>query len=145
MDNSLKNILSLLRISLGGVFIYAGITKILNTEWSAAGYLENAKSFTDFYAWLASPEHIEIVNILNEWGLLLIGIGLLFGIATKYASIAGIILMLLYYFPILDFPYVGDHSFLVDDHIIYALLLVLIIKTKAGKFNSLSSLKFSNN
>ncbi|MEK7098213.1 MAG: hypothetical protein AAB906_05185, partial [Patescibacteria group bacterium] len=47
--------LFLLRISLGWLFFWAGITKVLNPTWSAAGYLQGAKTFADFYQWLATP------------------------------------------------------------------------------------------
>ena len=38
-------------------------------------------------------------------------------------------MMLLYYFPGLDFPYI-DHGFIVDQHIIYIFLFALIASTK---------------
>lgn len=41
--------LFLLRISIGWLMFYAGITKVLNPEWSAAGYLKGAKTFVVFY------------------------------------------------------------------------------------------------
>ena len=49
--------------------------------------------------------------------------------------------MALYYLPILNFPYVGDHSFLVDEHVIYALALWLLIKTDAGKYKGMDGKK----
>lgn len=112
-----------LRLLLGWVFLYAGITKIFDETWTAAPYLENATTFPQLFAWLASPDVIGIVNILNEWGLALIGLALILGFANKLATGAGIFLMILYYLPVLDFPYVGGHSFLVDEHIIYIVIL----------------------
>ena len=40
--------------------------------------------------------------------------------------------MLLYYFPILNFPYVGERYFLVDQHIVFALILILFASINAG-------------
>ena len=58
----------LLRVGLGSLFFYAGITKVMNPDWSAAGYLANAKTFPSLYQWLASAGNIGWVNFVNEWG-----------------------------------------------------------------------------
>ncbi len=124
--------LFILRISLGWLFFYAGITKILNPEWSAEGYLKGAKTFAGFYQWLASSSILPVTNFMNEWGLTLLGVSLILGIGVRLSSILGVILMLLYYLPILDFPYPNPHSFLVDEHIIYILVLLLFAGLRAG-------------
>lgn len=131
-----KNITSLLvigRVLIGWLFLYAGITKIINPNWSAAGYIKGAKTFSGFYEFLLQPNVLPIVNFLNEWGLTLIGAALILGIFVRYAGVLGAILMLLYYFPILNFPYVGDHSYLVDEHIIYAVFLLILAGMNAGR------------
>ena len=111
---------------------YAGITKILNPEWSAAGYLANAKTFAGFYAWLLQPGFLPVINFINEWGLTFLGISLLLGVFVRLSSVLGAVLMLLYYFPVLDFPYL-EHAFLVDDHIIYAAALLFFASVRAGR------------
>lgn len=123
----------LTRISMGWLIFYAGITKVLNPDWTAAGYLSGAKTFSSLYLWLASPEMIGITNFLNEWGLTLIGLSLIFGIFVRFSAPWGALLMILYYFPVLDFPYPNSHAFIVDDHIIYALLLLLLGALRAGR------------
>ena len=125
--------LFLLRISLGWMFFWAGITKVLDPTWSAEGYLKGAKTFIGFYQWLISPNILPIVNFVNEWGLTLLGISLILGVGVRLSSILGVALMALYYFPILDFPYPNPHSFLVDEHIIYALVLLLFANLRAGR------------
>jgi len=125
--------LFLLRVSLGWMFFYAGITKILNPEWSAVGYLKGAKTFAGFYQFLTQPGILPITNFVNEWGLTLLGISLIFGVFVRLSSILGAALMLLYYFPILDFPYPNAHSFIIDEHIIYALALILLAAWRAGR------------
>src|SRR3989338_8245125 len=97
-------VLFVLRITIGWYFFYAGITKVLNPDWSAAGYLNNAKTFPEFYQWLASASNIGWVNFLNEWGLTLVGIAFIFGVFTRWASLGGVLLMIMYYFPVLQFP-----------------------------------------
>ena len=125
--------LFVLRFALGWFFFYAGITKVLNPAWSAAGYLKGAKTFSGFYLWLTNPDILPLVDFINEWGLTLLGISLIFGVFVRLSSISGAILMLLYYFPILKFPYAGDHAFLVDEHIIYTLALFFFAASRAGR------------
>ena len=126
-------ILAALRIALGWLMLYAGLVKVFNPNWSAAGYLQNAKTFTDFYQWLTQPNILPVINFINEWGLFLLGISLMLGIGVRLSSVLGAALMLLYYFPILDFPYPNPHSFIVDEHIIYALVLLLFAAMRAGR------------
>jgi len=128
MDQS-KNSILWLRLAIGWLFFYAGITKVLDPNWSSEGFIKGAKTFSNFYSWLALSNNINWVNFLNEWGLTLIGVTLILGVAIRWASYAGILLMILYYLPGLQFPYV-DHGFLVDQHIIYILIFHLIIKNK---------------
>ncbi|MDO8482567.1 MAG: DoxX family protein [bacterium] len=129
----------LLRITLGWMFFWAGITKVLDPTWSAAGYLKGAKSFVGFYEWLASPAMLPMTNFVNEWGLTLLGVSLILGIGVRLSSVFGAVLMLLYYIPILDFPYPNTHSFIVDEHIIYISALLLLGSLRAGRVWGLES------
>lgn len=133
MTRTQKISLFLLRVGMGWVFFYAGITKVLNPAWSAEGYLRGAKTFTGFYMWLASPAVLPYTNFLNAWGLTLLGVALLVGCVVRWASWAGIALMFLYWFPILVFPHPNPNSFLVDEHIMYALVLWVLGTYSAGK------------
>lgn len=125
--------LFLLRISMGWMFFYAGITKILDPEWTSAGYLADPAMFQNFYAWLVSPEILPITNFLNEWGLTLLGVALILGAFVRTSAFLGAILMVLYYFPILQYPYPNAHSYIVDDHIVYALALLVLAVFHAGR------------
>ena len=125
--------LFLLRISLGWLMFYAGITKVLDPSWSAAGYLAGAKTFAGFYNWLLQPNILPAVNLLNEWGLTLLGVSLILGLFVRLSSVLGMTLMFLYYLPILQFPYPNPHSYIVDEHIIYILVLLFFIASKAGR------------
>lgn len=133
----------LLRLSLGWLFLYAGITKLADPNWSAAGYLQGAKTFTAFYHWFLQPEILPTVNFLNEWGLTLIGISLLLGVFVRLASISGAVLMLLYYFPALDGAYPNAHSFIIDEHLIYFAAFLLLAAFRAGRIFGLE--KFCSN
>ena len=133
MTNIQKLFLFLLRVSMGWLFFYSGITKVLDPQWSAAGYLKGAKTFAGFYQWLISPGILPILNFVNEWGLTLLGVSLILGIGVRVSSVLGAVIMIGYYLPALDFPYPNPHSFLVDEHIIYALALLLLGSLRAGR------------
>ncbi|TSC89179.1 MAG: DoxX protein [Parcubacteria group bacterium Gr01-1014_3] len=132
MDKVTKLAIAALRITLGWFMFYAGITKVLDPAWSAAGYLNSAKTFTGLFQWFASPEILPAINFINEWGLTLLGVSLILGVFVRLSSVLGAVLMMLYYFPVLEFPYVG-HGFLIDDHIIYALVLAYFAAAKVGR------------
>ena len=122
-----------LRLTLGWMMLYAGITKVLNPEWSAAGFLNSAKTFPEFYAWFAQPHILPYTNLLNEWGLTIVGAMLILGIGVRLASVLGVAFMLLYYFPPLEFPYPNTHAYVVDEHIIYAFGFLVLWTLRAGR------------
>ena len=132
MSHTARIMLTALRIALGWMFFYAGITKVLNPTWTAEGFLRNAKAFPEFFHWFALPANIGWVNFMNEWGLTLLGVALILGIGVRLASILGIVLMALYYFP-LGLPKPNATSYLVDQHVIYALVLAFFIAVRAGR------------
>lgn len=133
MNNFQKKIVFILRVVLGWLFLYAGLDKVLNPSWSAGGYLNAAKNFHGFYAWLASPSLIPVINFVNEWGLVLLGVSLILGIFVRWSSVLGVVLMLLYYFSAGQFPFPDANSLLVDEHIIYSGVLILMYSFDAGK------------
>jgi thiosulfate dehydrogenase [quinone] large subunit len=133
MTQAQKVTLLLLRLSLGWLFFYSGITKVLNPDWTAAGYLQGAKTFGGLYQWFLQPEVLPVVNFLNEWGQLLLGIALILGVFVRLSGVVGALLMLLYYLPVLEFPYIGKTAFLVDEHVVYALALLVLAAFRAGR------------
>lgn len=123
-----------LRISMGWLLLYAGFSKITNPEWSAAGFLKSAETFPALYEWFGSPAMLPITNFLNEWGQVLLGLAIIFGVVMTLSSILAALMMVLYYLPALNFPFVGEHSLLVDEHIIYAIVFLLLGALKAGQY-----------
>ena len=77
-----KIFFSILRMAVGWHFLYEGVSKLVITDWSSYSYLANSTGpISGFYHWLASStEILKIVDILNIYGLILIGIGLFIGI-----------------------------------------------------------------
>jgi len=95
-----------LRLAIGWHFLYEGLVKLTNPNWSSAGYLLDSGGFLKqfFYNLTANPDLLKIVDFLNIWGLILIGLGLILGLFTRAAIISGIVLMVFYYFSHPPFP-----------------------------------------
>ncbi|MCK5775757.1 MAG: DoxX family membrane protein [Bacteroidales bacterium] len=91
--------LVLLRVAIGWHFLYEGIIKIINPNWSSFGYLMDSKGFMEnFFHAIAQQEQIlYIADLLNMWGLAAIGLSLILGLLTRPAIIGGIILLAMYY------------------------------------------------
>ena len=140
MNYSTKQLTALvvLRVMIGWHFAYEGLAKIFNPSWSAAMYLRDSQGFfSAFFNHMADSSLMPFFDIVNEWGLLLIGLGLICGAFSKMASIAGIILLSFYY---LSHPsYVGvqyvmpvEGNYLwIDKNIVEmaALFVVLLLPT----------------
>ena len=139
MKNSSKIFLFLLRISLGWMYLYAGLTKLLDPDWTSLSYLESAKGLGGFYAWLATPMMLPIVDFTNEWGLTLLGVSLILGLFVRLSGPLGALLMLLYYIA-LGFPHPNTHAFIVDEHVIYIFALLYLASTQAGRVWALENL-----
>ena len=132
MTSLQKFFLFVSRITVGWMFFYAGITKVLDPQWSAEGYLKGAKTFTWFFQMLLDPSVLPIINFMNKWGLTLLGISLILGLFVRFSSLLGVLLMALYYIA-LGFPYHNPHSYIVDEHIIYISILLFFAAVKAGR------------
>lgn len=137
MTKTQQILLAVMRVSMGWMMFYAGLVKVLDPEWSAAGYLQNAKTFTGFFQWLTQPDILPVINFVNEWGLTLLGVSLILGLFVRLSSILGSVLMFLYYLPILTFPMVASRSFIVDDHIIFISVLLFFAAIHAGRYYGL--------
>lgn len=115
-----------LRIALGWLMFFAGFEKVIDPSWTASSFLQHAATFPQFYAWFALPMNSWWVDPLNAWGIMLVGVALIVGVALRPAALAGAMLMILYYFPHNAFPHV-DHGYIVEEHIIYALVFIVLM------------------
>lgn len=121
--------LLLLRVSLGWLFLYAGYSKLTAASgFTAKQFLINLHGpFSQFYLPMAGNP---LVDNLVIWGEILIGICLILGVLVRFSSFWGIVMMLLFYFA----QYPPAHSLIVNDQLIYALLLVYLMVSNAGHF-----------
>lgn len=99
--------LTTLRITIGWHFLYEGLIKVMNPDWSAISYLNSARGpFASLFKSLASNSAaIESINFLNQWGLVIIGLSLMIGLFSRWACLGGMVLLALYYFA--NPPFIG--------------------------------------
>ena len=96
--------LVLLRLLIGWHFLYEGIIKAYNPSWTSKSYLLSASILKPFFAWIAAPSRISVIDTLNIVGLIAVGISLLIGMKVRWGCIGGILLLLLYYLAHPPFP-----------------------------------------
>ncbi len=91
--------LTVVRIVIGWHFLYEGISKIMAAGWTSAPYLAGSKWIFAplFTAMAGSPAAIAVIDFINIWGMILVGLGLILGLFTRWAA-AGGTLMLFFYF-----------------------------------------------
>jgi uncharacterized membrane protein YphA (DoxX/SURF4 family) len=132
--------ITLLRVAIGWHFLYEGVSKIAQGNWTASGFLlHTSGTFSGFYHFLAdSPLLLKLTDLLNMYGLVLIGLALFIGLLSRFAALAGALLLTMYYFA---YPPFGNpllstaegHLFIVDRLFIEAAaLLFLFFYREAG-------------
>ena len=129
-----KILVTILRVAVGWHFLYEGVIKLFSPQWTAYGYLSNTSGFlSGFYHWLAGNSTIlQLVDILNIYGLLLIGLVLFTGLFIRAAAIGGFLMLGLYYFAYPPFgasllwPSEG-HLYIVDRNFIEAVIMLFFI------------------
>jgi thiosulfate dehydrogenase [quinone] large subunit len=74
-----------------------------------------------------------ITTFLVEYGHLVIGLSLLTGLMVRLSASFGVLLMILYWFARMDWPFIENtNNFIVDFHLVYAGVLVYLIGKRAG-------------
>jgi len=129
--------LTFLRVLIGWHFLYEGITKLFSIPaWTAKSYLLGSVGpFAPIFKAMAShPTLLLIIDNLNIWGLILIGICLFIGLFARPFKLFGIVLLLLYYlaYPpfatvIINAPVEGSYWIVNKNLIEMAALFVLYL------------------
>jgi uncharacterized membrane protein YphA (DoxX/SURF4 family) len=139
--NRNKWFITLLRIAIGWHLLYEGFSKVMIDNWSSQSFLVNTTGpLSGFFHWLtSSPALLKIVDLLNIYGLILIGLGLFLGILIRFAALSGVLLLSLYYFAYPPFGPslfgVGEgHLFIVDKIFIEASALLFLAFFKEKGF-----------
>ncbi|MEM7331186.1 MAG: hypothetical protein AAF490_03770 [Chloroflexota bacterium] len=141
METNTNRTWVIIRILLGFIFFWAAIDKIFGLGFATApeeawlagvsptfGYL-NFATYGPFAGIMQSMAGNPVVDILLVGGQLLIGLSLILGVGVKIAGYSGALMMLLIYLS--AFP--GEFNPLIDEHIIYIVLLIGLAQAEAGK------------
>jgi len=137
---ALTVVLAAIRFSLGWVFLWAFVDKLfglgfatpaarswLNGGSPTKGFLTNAATgpFESFYKSIAGAAWADWLFML---GLAGIGIALIAGIAMRIATSAGALLLVMMWTAVLP----PENNPFMDDHIVYALVLIALALLGAG-------------
>lgn len=147
-----KAAIALARITVGWVFLYAGLEKFFGaTPFTAVGFLKfgtigtTAAKVAD--GTIVNPTHpfwvsiagngtlMPIVNTLVVFGELAIGVALILGIATRFASVMGALMMVLFWIASWDFA-LG----VVEYHAVLAIVTLALGIIGAGEVFGLDAI-----
>ncbi len=141
MNNISLWVLSILRMAIGWHFLYEGIVKLTSTGWTSAGYLLESKwLFSGLFHWIVvHPGPLQVVDLLNIWGLILIGLGLMLGLLSRYACLGGVALLALYYIANPPFitssgAFLEGHYIWIDKNLIELIALIVLMLTPSSRF-----------
>ncbi len=124
-----------LRVLIGWYFLYEGLVKFLNPNWTSLGYLKDSKGwFSPLFNFITEHEFLmSLADNLNIYGLTIIGLLLIVGLFTKAAGFGAISLLSLYYLshpPLLNVVYMlpTEGSYLwIDKNVIMLCAVVVLI------------------
>lgn len=121
------------RLAMGWVFLYAASHQVFDPKWTVVHFLSHTKTFHGLFSLFMGPAIAPVITFLVEYGHLLIGLSLIFGLFVRVSASFGIFLMILYWMAHLDFPYVSNpENFIIDEHVIFAGILLFLIVKHAG-------------
>lgn len=88
-----------LRVAIGWHFLYEGVIKVIQPDWSSAAYLAESRwIFSGLFHWIsATPSVLKVVDMVNVFGLIVIGLALMLGCFSRIAGVAGMLLLAMYY------------------------------------------------
>jgi len=139
-SNAEQVLIVFFRLCMGWTFLWAGIHHFGDDKF-VVGFLGNIKTFHDVYAPFTNPAVAPALTFLVEYGHLLIGLSLVFGLLVRVSAPFAIMLMLLYWTAHMNFPFIENvNNYLIDYHIVYTGVLVYLIIKRAGHVLGLDGL-----
>lgn len=132
IPHSLRIAILFLRLALGLNFAYLAFSILFDP---LLGKAVGNRAFDGFYAWLAnSSASAGWLHPFAQWAFLIIGVCLILGIATRFASIVGIVLVFLSYLPNVSYSALSLSQFINDEVIVIICLLILIFANAGSYF-----------
>ncbi|SFF18176.1 DoxX family membrane protein [Sunxiuqinia elliptica] len=143
------SVLVSLRFLIGWHLFYEGLSKLLSPNWSSAGFLSESKWVLQGMAeWIIGNSRVlAVADLLNTWGLIAIGIGLIVGLYARTAAFVGAGLLLVYYLnnpPLIGLEYSipNEGNYLVvSKTLIEAVTLFLLAVFPTSQFIGLDVLR----
>jgi len=143
-----KYLFTFLRITIGWHFLYEGIAKIFTPNWSSMSYLLNSGGPVEgIFKGMAEYQFlIYIIDYTVIFGLILIGIALFLGVATRIAAFAGAALLFSFYisYPPFSVNPIGygieGHYLIVNKNLVELLTLLVLAFMSKSWFYSIENL-----
>jgi thiosulfate dehydrogenase (quinone) large subunit len=144
--------IAVLRVATGIVFLTAGLEKFLATEaFSATGFLKFGTTGAPYLGTAAdgvvyNPTHdfwvslagnaslMPIVNWLVVAGEIAIGVALILGLFTRFAAVAGALMMALFFVAAWNF----EHG-IVNEQLMYGIVTGVLGVVAAGRYYGLDA------
>ena len=144
-----RNSLILLRILIGWHFLYEGVLKLYNPAWTSKAYLSSAELLKPLFQWLSSDEMINLVDNLNIFSLMVVGLSLLLGYFERLGIVFGICLLIMYYMAHPALPgasQVGTEGsyWIINKNLIEAAALFVLYHIPTSTYFGLNLLKKKN-
>ena len=123
-----------LRATIGGMILFAGLGKVSEWPFDASGYLvhapDAASPVSGLYAAMGStPWFVEFANVFVPATQLLIGTALILGAFVRLAALGGAMQMTLFYLG----GWSGDALALFDSTLVYAVVFLTVAAFGAGR------------
>jgi uncharacterized membrane protein YphA (DoxX/SURF4 family) len=136
-------LLTFVRMAIGWHFLYEGLAKLNIDGWSSAPYLAASKwIFAPLFHWMSESAAVTaVVDFINIWGLVFVGLGLMLGMLSRWASIGGAVMLFFYfvaYPPIpgytIGVPVEGSYLWINKTLIEFIVLIVFIFISAENHF-----------
>ncbi|HEY7229228.1 MAG TPA: hypothetical protein VH558_02540 [Pseudolabrys sp.] len=128
-----KTLIVYFRFLMAWTFLYAASHQVFVPGWTVVGFLDHTKTFHDVFVVFTTPTMAPITTFLVEYGHLLIGLSLLAGFMVRVSASFGVMLMIIYWFAHMDWPFIENkNNLIVDYHLVYAGVLTYLIVKRAG-------------
>jgi thiosulfate dehydrogenase [quinone] large subunit len=141
---SLRNSIVFLRILIGWHFLYEGIIKMYNPEWTSYGYLASAQGpLKEVFLAMTNPSIINWIDALNVAALIIVGLTFTLGFFEKKGAIVAIGLLAMYYLAHPPFPWLeqinteGNYWF-VNKNLIELAACLIIYHLPTGDYLGLN-------
>lgn len=151
-NNKTNYLLGILRIAMGWIFLWPFLDKLFGLGYSTCrvaetgvvtymcekawimggspttGFLQFGTHgpFSSFFQYLAG-------NVFIDWifmaGLLFIGLTLILGIGMRLGTYSGVLMLFLMWSALI----LPEHNPFLDEHVIYAIVLLILFSLKAGQ------------